>query len=150
MAGACGGHFGCKWLRGNGGAGLPAPPCRFAPYFAGLPWTTQESISDSNCSTLFITSFNHHHHHRPRGECRFQRERSSVVIGSLSAESTIAKKAQRRKPTKAFGFSSRQKRRELFHASQFQIPRSALPYSSCLVLCYLVVPTSSSLGLREG
>ena len=39
------------------------------------------------------------------------------------------------------------KRRELFHASQPQIPRPALPYSSCLVHCYLIVPTSSSLVL---
>ena len=38
------------------------------------------------------------------------------------------------------------KRRELFHASQPQIPRPALPYSSCLVHCYLIVPTSSSLA----
>ena len=49
----------------------PRPPCRFAPCFAGLPWTTHESISDSNCSTSFITSFNHHHHHTPCGECRY-------------------------------------------------------------------------------
>ena len=37
--------------------GLARAPCRFAPCFAGLPWTTHESISDFNCSTLFITSF---------------------------------------------------------------------------------------------
>ena len=53
--------------------------CRFAPCFAGLPWTSHESIGYSNCSTSFITSFIHLHPHTPRGECRFQRERSSVT-----------------------------------------------------------------------
>ena len=37
------------------------------------------------------------------------------------------------------------KRRELFNAPPTQIPRPALPYRSCLVPCYLVAPTSSSL-----
>ena len=48
--------------------GLARAPCRFAPCFAGVTWTSHESISDSNCSTSFITSFNHLHHHTPRGE----------------------------------------------------------------------------------
>ena len=143
--------------------GLARAPCRFAPCFAGLPWTSHESIGDSNCSTSFITSFNHLHHHSPRGECRFQSERNSVA-SDLWRRTPQKLKAKRRKPSKAFGYSSSQilvdesfsfctlreggrslKRRELFHASQPQIPRPALPYSSCLVPCYLIVPTSSSL-----
>ena len=34
--------------------GLARAPCRFAPCFAGVTWTSHESISDSNCSTSFI------------------------------------------------------------------------------------------------
>ena len=87
--------------------GLARAPCRFAPCFAGVTWTSHESISDSNCNTSFITSFNHLHHHTPRGECRFQRERNSVASG-LWRRTPQKLKAKRRKPSKAFRFSPSQ------------------------------------------
>ena len=87
--------------------GLARAPCRFAPCFAGVTWTSHESISDSNCSTSFITSFNHLHHHTPRGECRFQRERNSVA-SDLWRRPPQNQKAKRKEVFKDFRFSPSQ------------------------------------------
>ena len=87
--------------------GLARAPCRFAPCFAGVTWTSHESISDSNCSTSFITSFNHLHHHTPRGECRFQRERNSVA-SDLWRRTPQNQKAKRKEVFKDFRFSPSQ------------------------------------------
>ena len=94
------------------------------------------------------------------------RERgSSVVIGSLSDERRKFQEAERRKPTEAFGFSSRQitivgffsrRRRPALlktkrdataaAAAKVAAPRPSLPYRSCLVPCYPIAPTSSPLA----
>ena len=59
MAGACGGHFGCKWLRGDDGAGLPAPPTALLHALLAPPG---QPVSQSVTSTelnLYITVFFH-------------------------------------------------------------------------------------------
>ena len=119
--------------------GLARAPCRFAPCLAGLPWTSHESIGDSNCSTSFITSFNHLHHHTLRGECRFQRERNSIA-SDLWRQTPQKLKAKRRKPSKAFRF----------YPSQISVDEFfSWRESGCLILdTNLVVSAFAWRGLR--
>ena len=144
--------------------GLAKAFCRFATCFAGVPWSTRESVSAISCSTSQTTSFisiSIHH----AASAAYQREekfcRRHQAFGRLKPQKQTSKKKQ---ANQGAWFSSRLilisglfsicvlleggrslKRGELFHATQPQIPRPALPYRSCLVACYLIVPTSMPL-----
>ena len=147
-------------MLGNVSAGLPAPLAallRASLAFPGRP--TSQSVTPIAVLHSIIIIIIHH------AASAASRERRDPLHRTFGVEFYKSKRAKRRKPTKAFGFSSRLiaidgifsfctereggrslKRGELFLASQPQIPRPALPYNGCLVPCCLIVPTSSSLG----
>ena len=83
-----------------------------------LPWSTHEATSDFNCSTSlhqFIMSSSPSYttrrvplfRERERERERERGRESSVVIGSSGDDRHKSKKEKKRKPTRAFGFSSR-------------------------------------------
>ena len=152
------------WGRGRR---LARASCRHATCFVGFPGQPVSRSDTSIAVHLHISSSNHQQHHTSRGECRLS-ERGRVPLtapGLWAMEATKANKQREESQQRLLilfttnlnrrnfflcptGGGRFLKRRRLFHASQPQIPRPALPYYSCLVPCYLFVPTTSPLTVE--